>query len=118
MTQQYLSIEEFNELIQQWHGETIKIYKEELDDKDRTLMTISSISYSNDTRRLDDYEPRHSLMFHGDGNIETADKELQPLPSSYYEIPLEDSTLYQYDGSQLSLITDRGKYTIEVASDL
>ncbi|MDC3417400.1 hypothetical protein [Aquibacillus salsiterrae] len=113
MEQQYLTIEEFNQLLQEWNGETIKISKQELDDQDNTIMKLHSISYENNTRRVDEYEPRHALILNGAGTVETDQQSNQPLPSAYYEIPLEDSTLYKYDHSQFSLITDRGKYTIK-----
>ncbi|WP_163969335.1 hypothetical protein [Oceanobacillus halotolerans] len=114
MTPQYLSVEEFNEMLHQWNGETIKISKEELDDHDETILDLDNISYSKDTRRIDDYEPMHSLHLNGTGFTETDDvQEYQPLPSSLYEIPLEDSTIYQFDGNQFRLITERGTYTIE-----
>ncbi|MFC7063836.1 hypothetical protein [Halobacillus seohaensis] len=116
MNQRYLSVEEFNQLIRQWNGETIKISKHELDDDDSTLMELNDISYSTDTRRIDDYEPMHTLQLNGNGQTQTDSEELQPLPSSLYEIPLEDSTIYQYDESRFSLITDRGTYTIELAT--
>jgi hypothetical protein len=117
MKQQYLSVEEFNELLQQWNGKTIRISKQEIDDRDDTLLELNSISFSKDTRRIDDYEPKHALQLNGSGKILTDENEFQPLPSSHYEIPLEDSTLYQFDESQFSLITDRATYTIEIASD-
>ncbi|MRH45031.1 hypothetical protein GH741_20520 [Aquibacillus halophilus] len=117
MAQQFLSVEEFNQLLQEWNGEKIKISKHELEDDDSTMMELNSFSFSRDTRRIDDYEPLHALHLKGPGEIQTDENELQPLPSSYYEIPLEDSTLYQYDETKFSLITDRGTYTIEIAPD-
>ncbi|MBM7572765.1 hypothetical protein [Aquibacillus albus] len=117
MKQQYLSVEEFNELLQQWNGEKIRISKRELHDYDDTLMELNSISYSRDTRRIDDYEPMHALQLNGPGKIHTDGQDFQQLPSAHYEIPLEDSTLYQFNESKFSLITDRATYTIELVSD-
>ncbi|WP_138420377.1 hypothetical protein [Aquibacillus sediminis] len=119
MTQQYLTVEEFNDLLQQWIGNQIVISKQEIKDLDQTFMKLDSISYSKDTRRMDDYEPMHSLLLHGTGQIETESiqNQTQALPSDYYEIPLEDSTLYHYNNQRFSLITDRGTYTIEIAPD-
>ncbi|WP_226035143.1 hypothetical protein [Aquibacillus saliphilus] len=117
MTQQYLSVEEFNQLLQKWNGKKIKISKHELKDYDNTLMELNSISYSKDTRRIDGYQSMHSLKLNGPGETQNAENEFEPLPASFYEIPLEDSTLYQYNESQFSLITDRGTYTIEIATD-
>ncbi|QKY70788.1 hypothetical protein [Lentibacillus sp. CBA3610] len=114
MELQFLTVEEFNDLLQQWSGETIKISKHELDDMDETLMTLEDITYEHNTRgRIDDYEPTHALHLNGTGTIETDTSEVQSLPSSVYEIPLEDSSLYEYDGHQFLLSTTRGVYKIE-----
>ncbi|GGM22088.1 hypothetical protein GCM10011351_04970 [Paraliobacillus quinghaiensis] len=117
MTQQYLTIEEFNTLLKNWDGKKVKISKTELEDQDVTIMDLSSITYSNNTRRIDDYEPQHALRLNGSGEILTDENDLQPFPSDYYEIPLEDSTIYQYNNEQFFLITDRGNYTIELAQE-
>ncbi|MBP1949385.1 hypothetical protein [Virgibacillus litoralis] len=114
MDQHFLSIEEFNELLNNWNGQTIKISKIELDDVDETLIQLQNISYSTNTRRIDDYEPMHALQFNGTGNVNTDSKEHQPLPSEIYEIPLEDSSLYEFDGSSFLLSTSRGVYKIEL----
>ncbi|WP_163538543.1 hypothetical protein [Gracilibacillus sp. YIM 98692] len=117
MTSQHLSVEEFNQLLQQWNGETIKISKQELQDYDQAILELDSISYSKDTRRLDGYEPMHTLQLNGSGKTLTDDNQYKPLPSDYYEIPLEDSTQYTYHNSQFSLKTDRGEYIIELTLD-
>lgn len=114
MNQQNLTVEQFNELIKQWNGKTIKITKQELGDQDTILMHLDGISYSKDTSRIDDYVPMHSVHFNGTGTTETTEQQVQPLPSSFYEIPLEDSTQYQFDQTQFSLVTQRGTYTIEL----
>ncbi|GIO21484.1 hypothetical protein [Oceanobacillus sp. J11TS1] len=112
----FLSIEEFNALIQQWSGRTIKITKHEMDDVDQTVMNLRNISYGQNTRRLDDYVPKHSLLLHGDGQIETfTTMSNEPLPSSNYEIPLQDNSLYEFNGEKFFITTDRGVYRIELA---
>ncbi|WP_431802299.1 hypothetical protein [Halobacillus andaensis] len=113
MTERTLTVEEFNQLLQQWSGETIKITKQELEDEDSIIMQLNDISYETDTRRLDEYEPMHALHLNGTGTTQTNEQDLQPLPSSLYEIPLEDSTQYQFEGDRFSLVTERGSYTIE-----
>ncbi|WP_028782462.1 hypothetical protein [Thalassobacillus devorans] len=117
MSQRYLTIEEFNQLLQKWNGENITIAKQELSDHDSISMKLDSISYSKDTRRMDGYEPMHTIQLNGSGHIETDGNGLQPLPDSYYEIPLEDTTEYQYDKNTFKLVTERGMYTIEIAND-
>ncbi|RYG73346.1 hypothetical protein EU245_06550 [Lentibacillus lipolyticus] len=110
---QFLTIEEFHELLQQWNGETIKISKHEIDDLDEIQMTLQNISYDRNTRRMDDYEPMHALQLNGDGTMETDANNPQELPSSLYEIPLEDNSLYEFDGHQFLVSTSRGVYKIE-----
>lgn len=113
MKKQFLSIEEFNEMLNQWNGETIKVSKEEVGDVDELVMSLESISYQTDTHRIDDYEPKHTLQLNGRGKVETEFSNMEVLPESMYEIPLEDSSTYAFDGSQFRLTTDRGVYTIK-----
>ncbi|WP_099159118.1 hypothetical protein [Virgibacillus ndiopensis] len=117
MDQHFLSIEELHALLNQWNGQKIKVTKLELDDVDETLMELQNISYSKNTRRIDDYVPMHALQLNGTGRIQTDAANLQPqdLPLSLYEIPLEDSSLYEFDGSKFLLSTARGVYKIERA---
>lgn len=115
MDQHFLSVEEFNELLNNWNGQSIKISKIELNDIDETLMHLQHISYETNTRRIDRYEPMHSLQLNGIGNVHTeAMDSKQPIPSSVYEIPLEDTSLYEFDGSTFLLSTSRGVYKIEL----
>ncbi|MFC3041105.1 hypothetical protein ACFOGI_12730 [Virgibacillus xinjiangensis] len=113
MQEQFLSIEEFNDLLHKWNGHRVKITKHEMDDIDETFMDLETISYGKDNRRIDDYEPLHELQLNGDAEIETTENEFEPLPSPTYEIPLEDDSLYEKDGSQLIISTDRAVYKIE-----
>lgn len=116
MKQGFLSIEEFNTFIQQWSGRMIKITKHEINDIDQTVMNLQSVSYDQNTRRIDDYVPRHSLLLNGDGQIETLSAMSNvPLPSPNYEIPLEDNSLYEFNGKKFFITTDRGVYKIELA---
>ncbi|WP_408008779.1 hypothetical protein ACJROX_29840 [Pseudalkalibacillus sp. A8] len=114
MNEQYLTVEQFNQLIQQWSGKTIKITKQELGDQDTIIMKLEDISYHKDTRRIDDYEPMHSIHLIGVGTTETDGQSGQPLPASSYEIPLEDSTRYRFEDIGFSLVNERGSYTIEL----
>ncbi|GIO26587.1 hypothetical protein [Ornithinibacillus bavariensis] len=114
MEHQFLSVEEFNRQLQQWNGQQIKITKHEMDDVDKIVMHLQDISYDLNTRRIDDYVPRYNLLLKGDGRIETlASMSNQPLPASVYEIPLENNTLYEYDGEKFFITTERGVYKIE-----
>lgn len=116
MEAHFLSIEEFNALLNQWNGQSIKVSKHELNDMDETMMDLQHISYSTDTRRIDDYEPMHALQLNGDGTVHTDADKPQALPSSLYEIPLEDDSLYEFDGTRFLVSTSRGVYMIELAS--
>lgn len=113
MKRRSLSIEAFNEQLKQWIGQNIKIFKQEIGDDDETWMALQSISYANHPGTIDDYLPKHTLQLHGTGKVENEDDELEPLPTSEYEIPIEDSTTYQLDEGKFILTTDRGVYTIE-----
>ena len=116
MDHEFLSVEEFNVLLQQWSGRTIKITKHELDDVDQTVLNLQNISYDQNLRRIDDYVPKHSLLLHGDGQIETLTTMSNvSLPSSNYEIPLQDDSLYEFNGETFVLTTNRGVYKIELA---
>ncbi|UJL46315.1 hypothetical protein KFZ58_18525 [Virgibacillus sp. NKC19-16] len=113
MDPQFLSIEEFNHYLSRWNGRDIKITKHEMGDLDETHMELQAISYDTDTRRIDDYQPMHVLELNGNGEIETTTNTFQPLPSPTYEIPLEDTSLYEFDGAQFLISTDRAVYKIE-----
>ncbi|MGP4081322.1 hypothetical protein ACTWQL_15565 [Pseudalkalibacillus sp. R45] len=114
MNNNNLTVEQFNQLIQQWSGKNIKITKQELGDQDTIIMKLDDISYHNDTRRIDDYESLHSIHLIGEGTTETGPQNAQPLPTSSYKIPLEDTTRYQFDDIRFSLVNERGTYTIEL----
>ncbi|WP_245837322.1 hypothetical protein [Virgibacillus phasianinus] len=111
---QELSIEDFNEMLQKWTGKRIKIFKHEIEDNDETLMNLDNVSYAEQDATIDDYVAKHILQLNGTGVIENDDHEHEPLPSPTYEIPLEDSTNYQFDGSRFNLKNDRGHYSIEL----
>ncbi|MFC4023991.1 hypothetical protein ACFOUV_09305 [Oceanobacillus longus] len=113
MGQQSLSIEEFNEKLKSWTGKNIKITKKELNDLDETVMKLNSVSYSNNTHRVDDYVPEHSLLLSGEGEIENEQNQMEPLPAPLYEIPLDDTSKYNFDGTIFSLSTERAAYKIE-----
>lgn len=108
-----LSSKTFYERLNQWVGQNIKIFKEEIGDDDETLMALESITHVNHTVSGDDYIPAHTLQLNGSGAVENEDDQLEPLPKSEYEIPIEDSTTFQFDGDKFKLKTERGIYTIE-----
>lgn len=113
MVHRFLTIEEVHDKLREWNGRKLKIMKHELDDFDETLMDLSAISYSKATKRIDEYEPMYALNLNGTGVIETTPEHYEPLPSEQYEIPLEESALYEFDGTRLIISTSRGVYTIE-----
>lgn len=117
MEEHFLSVETFNDLLHQWNGQPIKITKHELDDIDETWMQLKAITYDKNTRRIDDYEAIHALQLNGSGKIHTDANGLKPLPDALYEIPLEDTSLYEFDGETFILSTDRGIYKIELANE-
>ncbi|WP_289891561.1 hypothetical protein [Virgibacillus pantothenticus] len=114
MTKQFLDVEQFNKLLQKWSRKQIKVAKQELNDYDVAIIDLATITYETNKHRMNDYEPLHTLQLNGSGKIENATKSYQQLPKSMYEIPLEDTSFYQFDGERFALVTDRAIYTIEV----
>lgn len=114
MEQLFLSVEAFNDLLKKWSGQPIRITKHEIDEVDETRIQLQNISYAKNTRRIDGYVPMHALQLNGVGEIQAAGNAYQPLPDALYEIPLEDSSLYEFDGNQFILSTERGVYKIQL----
>lgn len=112
MKQEHLQIEEFNELLQQWNGQQIKIVKREMDDTDEILLDLKGISFTK-SESIDDYIPRYSLQLNGSGVIETTMNNYEALPSETFEIPLEEEATYEFDGTRFTISSSRGIYTIE-----
>ena len=112
MTRQYLSIEAFHDLLNKWNGKTIKIVKKEMNDRDEVYMELDAISYAKDEQTIDDYASMYTLQLNGDGQTMTADQYM-PLPDSMFEIPLDDDTIYEFNGAAFVLQTNRGTYKIE-----
>lgn len=114
MVYQNLTVEEFNDLLQQWSGKKIKVEKSEAGDLDETQIDLSAVTYANENPTIDGYEPQHSLHLKGAGMIETTKNNYEALPSDLYEIPLEDDVLYEFDGTRFIVSTSRAVYTIEL----
>ena len=112
MKQGLLSIEEFNELLQQWNDQQIKIVKREMDDVDEILLDLRSVSFAKG-QSMDDYISRYALQLNGSGVIETTMNKYESLPAETFEIPLEEEATYEFDGVHFIINTSRGVYTIE-----
>lgn len=108
----FLSIEQFNDLLNKWNDSQIKITKLEINDLDEIVMHLEKITYENEIPTLDGYEPIHNLQLNGEGMIQTENNVSQPLPSSVYEIPIENDTLYEFNGTTFLISTSRGIYKI------
>lgn len=117
MEQLFLSVEAFNDLLQQWSGQPITITKHEMEDVDEIRMQLQNVSYATNTRRIDGYVPMHALHLNGAGETQTSGANFHPLPDALYEIPLEDESLYEFDGKQFILSTERGVYKIELQNN-
>lgn len=115
MEQIFLTIEEFNELLNQWKGNHIKVSKFELEDLDETLIELNNVSYYKNDGTIDDYSSKYTMQLTGDGEVYTDNQQFRPLPGNAYDIPLEEDTLYEFDGNQFIISTERGVYKIEIA---
>lgn len=112
MEESPLSIEEFNDQLQRWSGQRIRIVKEELDDLDETLLELEDVSYAKGSSN-DDYIPRYALQLKGSGVVGTTMNNYEELPSESFEIPLEEDTIYEFDGKRFFISTSRGDYMIQ-----
>lgn len=113
MDKDSLTIEQFSELLKGWNIHPVKITKYEMKDHDETLLELTDITFQKNRNRVDDYEPKYTLHLQGDGKVKTELDRYEEMPTSQYEIPLDDDTEYKFDGARFSLKTDRGIYTIE-----
>lgn len=109
----FLTIEQFNTLLNKWNDKQIKISKVEMDDLDEVVMQLEKIAYKNEIPTIDGYEPIYNLQLNGEGMIQSEHNPSQPLPSSQYDIPLENNSLYEFDGTKFIVSTNRGTYKIE-----
>lgn len=112
MEESPLTIEEFNEQLQQWNGQKIRIVKEEMDDLDETLLDLDDVSYVKGSG-IDDYIPKYALLLKGNGVVGTTMNNYEELPSESFEIPLEEDTIYEFDGKRFFITTSRGVYMIQ-----
>lgn len=112
MKESPLSIEEFNDQLQQWSGQKIRIVKEELDDLDETLLELEDVSYAKGSS-VDDYIPRYALLLKGTGVVGTTMNNYEELPFEAFEIPLEEDTIYEFDGRRFFISSSRGVYMIQ-----
>lgn len=116
MNKKSMTIKEFNESINKWVGNDIKVLKHEANDLDETIISLDKVTYKENLYRIDDYEPKYVLQLEGVGFVENESNSFQPLPDSVYEVALDDETEYRFDGSQFQLTTDRGTYSIQLIS--
>jgi len=112
MKESPLTIEEFNDRLQQWSGQKIRIVKEEMDDLDETLLELEDVSYVEGSS-IDDYIPKYALLLKGNGVVETTMNHYEELPSEAFEIPLDEDTIYEFDGKRFFIKNLRGVYMIE-----
>lgn len=112
MKESPLTIEEFNDRLQQWSGQKIRIVKEEMDDLDETLLELEDVSYVEGSS-IDDYIPKYALLLKGNGVVETTMNHYEELPSEAFEIPLDEDTIYEFDGKRFFIRNLRGVYMIE-----
>src|SRR5699024_4593943 len=112
MEESPLTIEEFNDQLQQWSGQKIRIVKEEMDDLDETMLVLDDVSYAKGSS-IDDYIPKYALLLKGNGVVEKTMNHYEELHSEEFEIPLGEDTIYEFDGKRFFIRNSRGIYTIE-----
>ncbi|QHT48463.1 hypothetical protein M662_18890 [Bacillus sp. SB49] len=106
------TMENFHQHLQTWIGTDICITKHELRDQDAVSMQLHDVSYSVNPMSIDGYMGPYTLYLHGKGYVSTDMQGTEPLPTPYYEIPLEETTHYEWNDDRFFLKTARGDYTI------
>lgn len=114
MNSEFITIEQFNDLLTKWRGKQIKISKVEMDDYNEVFMQLDHITYQTNPDQIDHYESIHTLHLEGEGKILTDTNYYEELPSLIYDIPLQDSSLYEFNGEEFLISTERGTYKITV----
>lgn len=114
MNSEFITLEQLTNMLSQWHGKQVTISKVEMDDYDEVFMQLEDITYQSESNHLDPYEPSFTLQLEGTGKKYTDHGQYEELPSSSYEIPLQKSALYEYDGQQFLISTERGTYKISI----
>ena len=106
------SIEAFHEQLKKWSGTTIHITKQESQDWDHIYLELTNVTFHRQQPDIDGYRSRYILQLHGKGNIQNDDETMQPLPDDTYDIPLQDTAMYEWDGNQFTISTERALYKI------
>lgn len=114
MNNLFLTIDELNDLLNQWTGQYIRVTKHEIDDLDRTVIDLESISYNKSHDTIDDYQSKYTMHLNGVGHVMTEQNKARPLPENQYDIPLEEDALYEFDGAGFIISTERGIYKIDI----
>lgn len=104
-------IETLTEALNAWDGQQILISKEENGDQDQTVMRLNEVSLNERGQTIDGYVSPVSLLLEGDGRAVMEDTDV-PMPSSSYDIPVNEIYDAHFDGLRLYVSTNRGSYTI------
>jgi hypothetical protein len=107
-----LQIEELMAFLNQWNGQEVQIIKEEDGDMDLTVMTLNQTSLIERTPTIDGYVSPLSLRMEGNGYVVHENNHLEELPLATFDIPVDSLREDHFDGTRLTLLTDRGTYTI------
>ncbi|TLS38158.1 hypothetical protein [Pseudalkalibacillus caeni] len=111
MSDNKFSQQELEHLLNEWKGDNVIIQKEEMDDKDKTIMKLEDFSFQERDQTIDDYTSEMLLQLKGEGKV-ISDQSAEPLPFSRFEIPLEEVSQMHLDETSIQLKTERGSYTI------
>ncbi|HET7627346.1 MAG TPA: hypothetical protein VFK44_03060 [Bacillales bacterium] len=107
-----LDLRRLAESLKQWDDQQVLITKRENGDVDRTIMELEDVCVTHAGQSIDPYFSQTYLQLEGDGRAVMNDTEI-PMPSASYEIPVDHLHDADFDGTKLSLTTDRGTYTID-----
>jgi hypothetical protein len=105
------NVEEIVNALKAWDDQQILISREENGNLDQTVITLNDISIDDHGETIDGYVSPVSLLLEGNGRAVMEDTDV-PMPSSTYDIPIDQVYDAHFDGIRLFVTTDRGSYTI------
>lgn len=103
---------ELKQVLDQWVGRDVVLTKQEDGDIDQTVMSLEHVTYVGRGETIDGYVSSRALQLRGEGTVQTAGGERQPLPFARYDIPLTDDCHIQHNQNTILIETERAEYTV------
>ncbi|WP_377891315.1 hypothetical protein [Alkalihalobacillus sp. R86527] len=102
--------------LKNWMGGHLIIEKKENEDLDKAIMLLNDITFLHKGETIDDYTTSTLLQLKGKGKI-ISEVDTVPLPHSKFDIQLEDLMKINQVEDELTITTERARYTITYNSN-